>query len=136
MLTGLGHAAFASADLEKTLHFYCDLLGCERMFSLENDDGTLMLFYVKVADGQFLEFFPQSYVEPAPEQASFRHICLHTDQIHALVDSLKTAGVKIDIDVKRGKDGNLQAWVTDPDGNRIELMQLEPDGLQMQYQRK
>jgi lactoylglutathione lyase len=31
---------------------------------------------------------------------------------------------------KMGADNNLQAWVEDPDGNRIELMQLGKDAMQ------
>ena len=29
-----------------------------------------------------------------------------------------------------GADGNLQAWIEDPDGNRIELMQMDPNNMQ------
>ena len=29
-----------------------------------------------------------------------------------------------------GADGNWQAWIEDPDGHRIELMQMMPEGLQ------
>ena len=29
-----------------------------------------------------------------------------------------------------GSDGNPQAWTSDPDGNRIELHELRPNGLQ------
>jgi lactoylglutathione lyase len=29
-------------------------------------------------------------------------------------------------------DGNRQAWIEDPDGHRIELMQLSPDCLQLE----
>ena len=29
-----------------------------------------------------------------------------------------------------GADGNWQAWIEDPDGHRIELMQMMPDSLQ------
>jgi lactoylglutathione lyase len=28
-------------------------------------------------------------------------------------------------------DGNNQAWIEDPDGNRIELMEVAPDSLQL-----
>ena len=37
---------------------------------------------------------------------------------------------------KVGADGNLQAWIEDPDGNRIELMQMAPDGLQAEAIRR
>jgi lactoylglutathione lyase len=31
-----------------------------------------------------------------------------------------------------GKDGNWQYWITDPDGNRFELMQIMPDSLHVE----
>jgi lactoylglutathione lyase len=52
------------------------------------------------------------------------HICLRTDDIHADVERIRGEGIPIDVEVKMGLDHNLQAWITDPDGNRIELMQL------------
>ena len=30
-----------------------------------------------------------------------------------------------------GADYNYQAWIEDPDGNRIELMQMMPDSMQL-----
>jgi len=49
-------------------------------------------------------------------------------RIRAVEASL--SGVVIDRPIKEGKDGNLQAWIVDPDGNRIELMQIMPNSLQ------
>ena len=34
--------------------------------------------------------------------------------------------------IKAGADGNRQAWLEDPDGNRIELMEMADDCLQYQ----
>jgi hypothetical protein len=32
--------------------------------------------------------------------------------------------------IKTGADNNRQAWIQDPDGNRIELMEMVPGALQ------
>jgi lactoylglutathione lyase len=32
--------------------------------------------------------------------------------------------------ISNGLDGNRQSWLEDPDGNRIELMEMAPDCLQ------
>ncbi len=39
------------------------------------------------------------------------------------VARLAQHGIKPDSGPRLGKDGNVQAWIRDPDGNRIELMQ-------------
>jgi lactoylglutathione lyase len=48
----------------------------------------------------------------------------------------RARGVPLSQAKKVGPDGNLQAWIEDPDGNRIELMQMAPNGLQLQAIRR
>ena len=123
MITDLGHTAFAARDVEKTLGFYA-LLGVREAFRLHHDDGSLMLVYLHVAGDRFVEVFPGG-PPPDPNRAqSFMHICLLTEDIHAVCEHLRTEGATLDREPLVGLDGNWQAWVKDPDGNAIELMQL------------
>ncbi len=127
MITDLGHVAFAAHDLEKTLGFYA-LLGVREAFRLHHEDGSLMLVYLHVAGDRFVEMFPGG---PPPDHVqSFMHVCLLTDDIHAVCEHLRTEGVTLDREPVVGVDGNWQAWVKDPDGNAIELMQLSEDSPQ------
>ena len=59
------------------------------------------------------------------------HMCLETDDVAELVKQLEAAGVALLMPLKLALDGNWQAWIEDPDGNRIELMQMDPDSLQL-----
>ena len=59
------------------------------------------------------------------------HLCLGVEDLDAILAQLEAAGVPLTIQKKMGADGNLQAWIEDPDGNRIELMQMMPDCLQL-----
>ena len=45
-------------------------------------------------------------------------------------DRLKAAGVSLTVEPKTGLDGNRQCWVEDPDGNRIEFMQMSQTSMQ------
>jgi lactoylglutathione lyase len=49
---------------------------------------------------------------------------------------LAAAGVGLSQTIRTGADGNRQAWIADPDGNRIELMEMAPDSLQAQAIRR
>jgi lactoylglutathione lyase len=123
MITDLAHTAFASRDIDASLAFY-EKLGLKESFRLKRDDGSLMLVYLHISGDRFLELFPNG-PEPNPSvQVSFKHICLATDDIRGDVEKYRAAGITIDIEVKLGLDHNLQAWIKDPDGNAIELMQL------------
>ena len=129
MITDLGHTAFAAYDLEKTLEFYA-MLGIREVFRLHHDDGSLMLVYLHVGGDRFLEMFPGGPPPDPDHVQSFMHVCLLTDDIHAVCEHLRTEGVALDREPVVGVDGNWQAWVKDPDGNAIELMQLSEDSPQ------
>jgi lactoylglutathione lyase len=128
MITDLGHTAFRCHDLDKSLAFYA-LLGIHESFRLHRDDGSLMLLYLHIGGDRFLELFPGG---PAPDEpkGSFFHLCLVSNDLEADVEHLRSNGVEIWRELKEGKDGNLQAWVKDPDQNPIELMQLSEDSPQ------
>lgn len=119
----IGHTALACHDLEASIAFYSKI-GIHESFRLLRDDGSVMLVYLHVGGDRFLELFPGGPEPGTKPVGSFRHICLMTDDIHALVDDLKAKGITIDREIKEGLDTNLQAWVTDPDGNPIEFMQI------------
>ena len=134
MISDLGHAAFAARDVEETLAFY-KLLGIEEAFRLNHDDGSLMLVYLHVSGDRFIEVFPGG-PEPDPNRLqSFMHICLLTEDLGGVVERLRGEGVRIDREPVEGLDGNLQAWIQDPDGNAIELMQLTEDSPQRRVAR-
>ena len=123
MIADLGHAAFAVHDLEASLAFYRQL-GIEEAFRLHRPDGSLMLVYLHVGGDRFIELFPGG---PAPDPdrvQSFRHVCLLTDDLRGAVERLRRQGVAIEREPVTGLDGNLQAWIRDPDGNAVELMEL------------
>lgn len=128
----IGHPAFGCHNLDASLAFYA-LLGIRESFRLLNDDGSPRLVYLYVAGDRFLELFPGG-PEPADraarERQSFRHLCLITDDAEETVKHLRANGVPIDAEPKMGLDFNIQAWIRDPDGNPIELMQLAPESPQ------
>ena len=131
--TGIGHVAIRARDLDSVVAFYTEKLGLAEMFRLNQDDGSLMLVYLRVTDDQYVEIFPNGVGEtPARNASGFTHLCLSVSDLEATVAALEAAGVTIDIALKTGKDGNRQAWISDPEGNRIELMEMSPSSLQAQ----
>jgi lactoylglutathione lyase len=123
MITDLGHAAFAVQDVDAALAFYAKL-DLQESFRLHREDGSLMLVYLHIGGDRFLELFPNG-PGPDPDRVqSFKHVCLLTTDLRAAVETLRGRGVAIEVEPKEGLDGNLQAWIRDPDGNAIELMQL------------
>ena len=124
----IGHLALLAKDMPASLKFYNDALGITKAFSILNDDGKPWIEYLKVADGQFIELFYNGQGEA--QTGPFRHLCLTVDDIYAATKRVEAAGYTMDSQPRQGKDGNWQSWVVDPDGVRVELMQISPDSLQ------
>ena len=131
-LSRIGHVALKVANVRRSLEFYRDRLGFAEMMRLNNDDGSLWLVYLRITDTQFLELFSGGQGDRAPgsEATAVDHFCLECTDLDVTADRLREAGVKLTVEPKMGLDGNRQCWIEDPDGNRIEFMQMSPDSMQ------
>jgi catechol 2,3-dioxygenase-like lactoylglutathione lyase family enzyme len=131
-ITGLGHVALKVKDIQRSLDFYSGKMGFKEMLRLNKDDGSLWLIYLRITDDQYLELFPDAPEDQAPADGTngVNHYCLTVEGIESVVEAIVAAGIEIFRPLKTGADGNRQAWVKDPDGNRIELMEMSRDGLQ------
>ena len=145
--THLGHPAMLCNRYDETLDFYTNKLGCIKLFDLYHDDGSLWLTYIKIARGQFVELFANKYAydENKQKERSFEHFCIEVDDLPASIRFLKSNGVEVywgpvDMGVKAeepyeahlpGKCGSLCAFIRDPEGNDIELMQFTENSLQL-----
>jgi lactoylglutathione lyase len=132
-ITGIGHVALKVYDLEKSLEFYRDKLGFPEMMRMDHPNGGIWLVYLRITDDQFIEIFPGAENQRSPgwNGNAITHVCLTVDDLDAVVDRVEKAGIKLLLEKKIAGDGNRQAWIEDPDGNRIEFMQLNPDSLQL-----
>jgi lactoylglutathione lyase len=130
MLTGITHIALVVDDMEKSLDFYCRVLGFKKAFELpEPKTGAPWIVYLHLNKMQFVELFynPRADNPSKPFQRGFSHFCLQVDDLQNTADQIKKTGYKLDSEPAKGIDNNWQAWIIDPDGVRIELMQISPD---------
>lgn len=132
-ITGIGHVALKVKDLDRSLAFYTEKIGFPEMFRLNHDDGRPWLIYLRITDHQYLEIFPGAVQEsaPGPETNGINHFCLIVEDIEKVIGQLNEKGVPLHMPLKTGADNNRQAWVRDPDGNRIEFMEIGVDALQL-----
>lgn len=131
-ITGIGHVAIKVSDLDRSLDYYENKLGFAEMMRLKNDDGSVLLVYLRITDEQYLEVFPGAENDRAPgwNANGLNHMCLIVDNIDPVLARIEGAGLSLLLPLKTAVDGNRQAWLEDPDGNRIELMEMAPDSLQ------
>jgi glyoxylase I family protein len=130
MITGIAHICLTVSDLEGSIAFYRDGLGLKPAFDFTRD-GRRYGLYLHVGGRNFVELFEGELVDPAPKQ-SFRHFCLEVDDIQEAVKTLRQRGIEVS-DPKLGADQSYQAWIADPDGNRIELHSYTPESWQAPF---
>jgi catechol 2,3-dioxygenase-like lactoylglutathione lyase family enzyme len=128
MITAVAHVCFRVKDLDASLRFYRDGLGLKPAFDFTDDQGRRFGAYLFVGGRNFIELFATDTVTPAPSQ-SYQHFCLEVDDIEQTVREFHSRGIEV-TDVKMGTDRSWQAWLSDPDGNRIELHRYTPESRQ------
>jgi lactoylglutathione lyase len=136
-VTCLTHVAIRVKDIDRSLDFYINKLGFKEMLRLERE-GKLWLTYLRITDTQYLEVFPEGQGDRAPERevVGYNHMCLEVPDIEQTVRELEALGIPLIRPKIKAADGNWQTWIEDPDGHRIELMQMAEDGMQLEAIRR
>ncbi len=138
MIRQLAHINFVTNDLSRIIDFYVNRLGMDVKFTLDNERGEPFGYYFGCGNTTFLEFFDQAMaaevwggkVEALTTGTQYRHFCLEVTGLDEYCKTLKGRGVSV-TEITIGMDNSQQAWVTDPDGNQIELMEYGPESLQL-----
>jgi lactoylglutathione lyase len=119
--------AISVSDLDKARAYYKDFLGFSEPFSLTNPDGSVSLAFIKVNDCQYIEVSPG--LKPGDDR--LKHIAFYTDDAERMRVYLASRGVAVPESVPKGRSGNLNFNIKDPDGHTVEMVQYLPDGWAM-----
>jgi lactoylglutathione lyase len=139
MIKKLAHLCLFTDQLDNMIAFYRDVMGFPVKFTMKNDDGFAFGYYFATGEMSFVEIFDQKgavkqwggTVGPIRQNndTHMRHFCFEVNGIEALVAELEAKNIKVR-PLKIGMDHSKQAWIKDPDGNDIELMEYTPKSLQ------
>lgn len=123
----LAHVCIFARDLAETRAFYSDVLGLRVAFNFTRD-GAWFGFYLDTGGRTNIEVFLKPEARYSRED-QISHLCLEVASIDAAIAHLRARGVEV-TDRKRGVDDTWQAWVTDPNGVRIELFEYTQSSAQ------
>jgi catechol 2,3-dioxygenase-like lactoylglutathione lyase family enzyme len=139
MIKKLAHLCLFTDQLDAMIAFYRDVMGFPVKFSMKNDAGVDFGYYFATGEMTFVEIFDQKLAVKqwggevvamkSNHTAHARHFCFEVSGIDAEVARLEAKGLSV-LPVKIGMDHSKQAWIKDPDGNDIELMEYTPQSLQ------
>lgn len=122
-ILGVAHYAVFAHDYEKSRQYYKAFLGFEEPYSLKNSDGTPSMTFFKINERQCIELSPEH--QAGSDRLS--HLSFETNDIEALRVYLASRGVKVPAQAHKGRIGNVNFDVTDPEGHTLEMVQYMPD---------
>lgn len=132
------HTMLRVGNLDESLKFYCELLGMKLLRKKDYPGGEFTLAFVGYGDESdhtVLELTHNWGVDKYELGNAYGHIALGVDDIYGTCDQIKARGGKVVREPGPMKHGStVIAFVEDPDGYKVELIQLGTQGSSEQKQ--
>ncbi|MBE9010315.1 lactoylglutathione lyase [Pseudanabaenaceae cyanobacterium LEGE 13415] len=126
------HTMLRVGNLEESLKFYCDTLGMKLLRKKDYPGGEFTLAFVGYgaeSDTAVLELTHNWGKEQYDLGDAYGHIAIGVDDIYATCDAIAQRGGKVTRQPGPMKHGStVIAFVEDPDGYKVELIQLGTQG--------
>ncbi|HZT05984.1 MAG TPA: VOC family protein [Chloroflexota bacterium] len=120
----LGHVVLWVSDIERSVQFYTEILNF-RVSDWEKRPDRQMVFLNACGDHHTVALFSRPGGQmPPPEYLQLSHFALevgHIDELFAIREFLKSRGVPIRSEGRKGAGCNIDVSFDDPDGYHVEL---------------
>jgi len=127
-VVAMNHVALAVPDVEKAVDYYTKTMGFPEAFRVKTKEGKVQLVYVQISQNTFIEI--QSIAPDRP--AGIYHFGVHVENIKAATEMWKARGANVKEIRPSSGTGAILSNVIDPNGVRMELLELPPDSLHAQ----
>lgn len=121
------HTMLRVGDLEKSIAFYTDVLGMKVLRRKDYPEGRFTLAFVGYqdeAEGTVLELTHNWDTSKYDLGTGYGHIAIEVDNAYQACEEVKKRGGKVTREAGPMKHGvTVIAFVEDPDGYKIELIQ-------------
>lgn len=122
------HIGIVVSDLERSIAFY-EALGFRTVRVMDSDDGSRVITFMGLGGMQVELFWYATTPAPAErgeKRLGFAHLALDTVDVVAALAELKATGlVPDDVQPRVVPPDFTLAYILDPDGAEIELMQRD-----------
>jgi len=121
------HTMLRVGNLEKSITFYTDVLGMRLLRRKDYPEGKFTLAFVGYQDeckGSVLELTHNWDTDKYDLGSGYGHIAIEVDNVYQACEEVKKRGGKVTREAGPMKHGaTVIAFVEDPDGYKIELIQ-------------
>jgi lactoylglutathione lyase len=121
------HTMLRVGNLQRSIDFYTGVLGMKLLRTSENPEYTYSLAFIGYGNNPEHAEIELTYnwgVDAYEIGTAFGHIALGVPDCYAAVEKIKAAGGNVTREAGPVKGGTtVIAFVTDPDGYKIELIQ-------------
>ncbi|MGK7882097.1 MAG: lactoylglutathione lyase [Crocosphaera sp.] len=126
------HTMLRVKNLEESLKFYCDILGMKLLRQKDYPGGEFTLAFVGYGDESDNSVIELTYnwgVDSYELGDAYGHIALGVDDIYGTCEKIREQGGNITREPGPMKHGTtVIAFVDDPNGYKIELIQIGTQG--------
>lgn len=126
------HTMLRVGNLQRSIDFYTQVLGMKLLRTTENPDYKYSLAFLGFGSNPEHAELELTYnwgVDQYEMGTAYGHMAIGVPDAYAACDAIKAAGGQVTREAGPVKGGTtVIAFVTDPDGYKIELIQ-RPDGL-------
>ena len=124
------HTMIRVGDLDRSVKFYTELLGMKELRRRDVPDGKYTLAFVGYGDESSQAVVELTYnygVEKYELGTAFGHLAIGVPDIKSAVEKVRASGGKVTREPGPVKFGTtVIAFVEDPDGYKIELIERKP----------
>ena len=124
------HASIRTSNMDRSIDFYTKLLDLRviRRMEIAQTNAALAFLQDKEARGAILELTSyrdqKKFLQADYEDRLFDHLAFEVKDMNRTIEMMRNSGVTItDEPYRLSPTGNLLAFVEDPDGTLIELIQ-------------
>jgi lactoylglutathione lyase len=122
-ITKLLHTRYRVNDLERTIKFYCDVLGLKEIKRHKSPRGSELVFLKVPGSEEEIEItcFPGS--GPVQVQPDLTHLAFEVENMDDFAKHLAKFGLKFSDGPTTSSTGTMFAFIDAPEGYEIELIQ-------------
>ena len=123
MLTKLLHTRYRVSDLEKTVHFYKDVLGLELTRRHTSPRGSELVFFKAPGSDEEIEICKFDGSGDVKVGNDITHLAFEVENIEAFAKHSAALGYPLSDGPTPTSSGSVIAFIDAPEGYEIELIQ-------------